>query len=85
MSSPLALQRSLGQLQVGVYASPAYLARPGVPAHPGALVRLFADCQIAPMPLTLAYSPTRHVNASLRVFIDWVLMQQHAPLAGTGR
>jgi DNA-binding transcriptional LysR family regulator len=149
--------RRVGELQVGVYAAPAYLAQAGVPAHPreladaqhrvvgflsantgkmltwpmrrgseqidiqgrtvltvddgnaylaaglaglgalwlldymaarqvarGTLVRLFEDWQIAPMPLTLAYSPNRHVSASLRVFIDWVveLMQQHAPVGG---
>jgi hypothetical protein len=29
----------------------------------------------------LAFPPNRHVNAKLRVFIDWIieLMQQHAP------
>jgi DNA-binding transcriptional LysR family regulator len=46
----------------------------------GELVRLFDDWQIAPMPLTLAYSPNRHVSARLRVFIEWVvgLMAAHA-------
>jgi DNA-binding transcriptional LysR family regulator len=38
----------------------------------GELVRLFDDWQMAPMPLTLAYAPNRHVSARLRVFIDWV-------------
>ena len=51
----------------------------------GELVRLFDDWQIAPMPLTLAYSPNRHVSARLRVFIDWVvgLMAEHAPVLPT--
>lgn len=46
----------------------------------GELVRLFDDWQIAPMPMTLAYSPNRHVSARLRVFIEWVvgLMAAHA-------
>jgi DNA-binding transcriptional LysR family regulator len=144
--------RHLGDLQIGVYASPVYLARAGVPAHPselathsivsflgarsrkafagimqrgeeriglqgrpalavddgnaylaaglaglgilwlphymakahrasGALVPLFEDWQLDPMPLYLAYPPNRHVSAKLRVFIDWVveLMREHAP------
>ncbi|MWV18478.1 LysR family transcriptional regulator [Pseudomonas sp. L-22-4S-12] len=143
--------RHLGDLQLGVYASPGYLARAGVPAHPselathaivsflgarsrkafagilqrgeeriglqgrpalavddgnaylaaglaglgilwlpqymakphrasGALVPLFEDWQLDPMPLYLAYPPNRHVSAKLRVFIDWVveLMREHA-------
>lgn len=148
--------RRVGDLPMGVYAAPAYLARAGVPAHPlaleqaghrivgflsahtgkilrcpmrkgeetvdiegrytlavddgnayleaglaglgalwlldymagphvarGALVRLFDDWQIAPMPLTIAWSPNRHVSARLRVFIEWVvqLMAQHADTA----
>jgi DNA-binding transcriptional LysR family regulator len=137
--------RRVADLQMGVYAAPAYLAQHGVPAHPrdleesqhrivgflstrtgkllawpmqregerieiagrtilavddgnayleagvaglgvlwlldymakahvarGELVRLFDDWQMAPMPLTLAYAPNRHVSARLRVFIDWV-------------
>ena len=137
--------RRVADLQMGVYAAPAYLAQHGVPAHPrdleesqhrivgflstrtgkllawpmqregerieiagrtilavddgnayleagvaglgvlwlldymakahvarGELVRLFDDWQMAPMPLTLAYAPNRHVSAKLRVFIDWV-------------
>jgi len=27
--------------------------------------------QVAPMPLHLAFTPNRHVGATLRVFIDW--------------
>jgi DNA-binding transcriptional LysR family regulator len=137
--------RRLGDLPMGVYAAPGYLAQHGVPAHPrdleqaqhrivgylststgkllawpmrrgdervevhgrtilavddgnayleagvaglgvlwlldymaaahvarGELVRLFADWQLAPMPMTLGYAPNRHVSARLRVFIDWV-------------
>lgn len=144
--------KHLGDLQIGVYASPGYLARAGVPAHPselathsivsflgarsrkafagimqrgeerigllgrpalavddgnaylaaglaglgilwlpqymakthrasGALVPLFEDWQLDPMPLYLAYPPNRHVSAKLRVFIDWVveLMGEQVP------
>ena len=149
--------RHVGDLCIGVYAAPGYLARAGVPAHPrelgdhqiisfpgartrqavsgvmrrgeerialqgrlalavddgnaylaaglaglgilwlpeymakaqqasGALLPLFEDWQLEPMPLYLAYPPNRHVSAKLRVFIDWVveLMAEHAPRVGAG-
>jgi DNA-binding transcriptional LysR family regulator len=151
--------RRVGDLQLGVYAAPSYLARLGRPAHPqaledsdhrivrfrwsgsgngfpyamrrgdehirlhgrhvlsiddgnaylagglaglgvlwlpdymarehlarGELVRLFEDWRIDPMPMYIAYPPSRHVSRKLRVFIDWIveLMAQHAPLAGPG-
>ena len=144
--------RHVGDLQLGVYAAPAYLAQAGTPAHPGdlgdpqhrivryrwanglpyamhrdgesvklqgryvlaiddgnayltaglaglgvlwlpdymakahvasgALVPLFADWRIDPMPMYLAYPPNRYVSKQLRVFIDWVveLMAAHAPV-----
>ncbi|WP_296945237.1 LysR family transcriptional regulator [uncultured Massilia sp.] len=147
--------RHVGDLQLGVYAAPSYLARAGLPAHPrdleaaphqvvgfrwsstgrnvpvtmtrgdetvrvagryvlgidegnaylaagvaglgvlwlpdymaqahaarGDLVRLFADWRLAPMPMHLAWPPSRHVSPRLRVFADWVaaLMARHAPV-----
>ncbi|SFD03056.1 LysR family transcriptional regulator [Massilia yuzhufengensis] len=149
--------RHVGDLQLGVYAAPAYLAQAGTPAHPGdlgdpqhrivryrwanglpyamhrdgesvklqgryvlaiddgnayltaglaglgalwlpdymakahvasgALVRLFADWRIDPMPMYLAYPPNRYVSKQLRVFIEWVveLMAVHAPVVGKTR
>jgi DNA-binding transcriptional LysR family regulator len=150
--------RHVGDLRIGVYAAPGYLARAGVPAHPselagqqivsflgartrqafsgvmqrgeerialqgrpvlavddgnaylaaglaglgilwlpeymakahrasGALLPLFEDWQLEPMPLYLAYPPNRHVSAKLRVFIDWVveLVAEHAPPVGFGQ
>ncbi|WP_252275502.1 LysR family transcriptional regulator [Pseudomonas subflava] len=136
--------RHLGDLRIGVYAAPAYLARAGVPEHPGemgghqivsflgarsrkafagvlrrgeerialqgrsaltvddgnaylvaglaglgilwlpeymakahrasgALVPLFEEWEVNPLPLYLAYPPNRHVSAKLRVFIDWMI------------
>jgi len=138
--------RRIGELRLGVYASPDYLAREGVPAHPadlidshhrvvrfrwlrgnggfpyamrrgeetakvggthilsiddgnayltaglsglgvlwlpdymarahvaaGRLLPLFEDWRIDPMPLSIAYPPTRHMSRKLRVFIDWVI------------
>lgn len=59
-----------GLAGLGVLWLPDYMAREQVAQ--GALVRLFEDWQLAPMPLYVAYPPNRHVGARLRVFIDWV-------------
>ncbi len=149
--------RHVGDLQLGVYAAPSYLAQAGTPAHPaelqdprhrivrfrwtnslpyvlqregetvkiagryllaiddgnayltaglaglgalwlpdymarehaasGALVRLFPEWRIDPMPLYLAYPPNRYLGKGLRVFIDWIveLMAVHAPVEPPGR
>lgn len=149
------MARRVGDLCLGVYAAPDYLARLGVPAHPreledsphrivgflwartgkpvpyamrkgneelrvngryvlavddgnaylaaglaglgvlwlpeymalasrasGALVPLFEDWRLDPMPMYVAFPPNRHISAKLRVFIDWVaeLMERHAPV-----
>ena len=69
-----------GLAGLGVLWLPDYMAKPHVAG--GTLVPLFADWQMDPMPLHVAYAPHRHVSAKLRVFIDWVaaLMAEHAPL-----
>ncbi len=48
----------------------------------GELVPLLEDWHHGPMPLHLAYRPTRHMSRRLRVFIDWIaeLMAVHAPV-----
>lgn len=70
-----------GLVGLGVIALPNYMAA----AHQavGALIPLFTQWRISPMPLYLAFPPNRHVNAKLRVFIDWIveLMEQHVPIA----
>ena len=70
-----------GLVGLGVIALPNYMAA----AHQavGALIPLFTQWRISPMPLYLAFPPNRHVNAKLRVFIDWIVevMQQHVPIA----
>lgn len=70
-----------GLVGLGVIALPPY----SWAAHQavGALIPLFTQWRISPMPLYLAFPPNRHVNAKLRVFIDWIveLMQQHVPIA----
>jgi DNA-binding transcriptional LysR family regulator len=64
---------------LGVLWLPLYMAR--VPLARGELVPLFEDWQVDPMPLHVAFPPSRHVSRKLRVFIDWVveLLAQHAP------
>ncbi|HBQ6570768.1 TPA: LysR family transcriptional regulator [Klebsiella pneumoniae] len=70
-----------GLVGLGVIALPNYMAA----AHQavGALIPLFTQWRISPMPLYLAFPPNRHVNAKLRIFIDWIveLMEQHVPIA----
>ncbi|WP_370429570.1 LysR substrate-binding domain-containing protein [Klebsiella pneumoniae] len=70
-----------GLVGLGVIALPNYMAA----AHQavGALIPLFTQWRISPMPLYLAFPPNRHVNAKLRVFINWIveLMEQHVPIA----
>lgn len=69
-----------GLAGLGVLWLPDYMASAHVAT--GALVPLFGDWQIDPMPLFIAYPPNRHVSKKLRVFIDWVieLMATHAPV-----
>lgn len=70
-----------GLVGLGVIALPNYMAA----AHQavGALIPIFTQWRISPMPLYLAFPPNRHVNAKLRVFIDWIVevMLQHVPIA----
>ena len=145
--------RHVGDLQLGVYAAPSYLAQAGTPSHPdelrdpghrvvrygwanalpyamrkgdetvkiegryvlaiddgnayltaglsglgvlwlpeymatehaasGALVPLFTDWRVDPMPLYVAYPPNRYNRKQLRAFVDWIveLMARHAPRA----
>jgi DNA-binding transcriptional LysR family regulator len=66
-----------GLAGMGVLWLPRYLAAPH--AAGGELVELFADWRLDPLPMTLAYPPTRHVSARLRAFMDWIdgLMAAH--------
>lgn len=56
-----------GLVGLGVIALPNYMAA----AHQavGALIPLFTQWRISPMPLYLAFPPNRHVNAKLRVLL----------------
>lgn len=71
-----------GLVGMGVLWLPRYMAE--AHAARSALVSLFDDWRIEPMPLYVAFAPNRHLSARLRVFIDWVveLMTVYAPLTG---
>ncbi len=60
-----------GLAGLGVLWLPQYMAKPYVAS--GALVKLFTDWSIEPMPLHVAYPPNRYVRRQLRVFIDWIV------------
>jgi DNA-binding transcriptional LysR family regulator len=60
-----------GLAGLGVLWLPEYMARKY--AANGELVALFADWQIDPMPLYVAYPSNRYVSKQLRVFIDWMI------------
>lgn len=68
-----------GVAGLGVLWLPHYMAHG--PTTRGELVPLFEDWLLDPMPLYVAFPPSRHVSRKLRVFIDWIieLMAQHAP------
>lgn len=68
-----------GVAGLGVLWLPQYMAR--TPMARGELVPLFEDWQLDPMPLHVAFPPSRHVSRKLRVFIDWIveLLGKHAP------
>lgn len=59
-----------GLAGMGVLWLPRYMAEPH--AARGELLPLLDDWQIDPMPMYLAYPPTRHVSAKLRVFMAWI-------------
>jgi len=69
-----------GLAGLGVLWLPHYMAQ----SHEarGELVAVFTDWCFAPMPMYVAFPPSRHVSAKLRVFIDWMvaLLQEHAPV-----
>ncbi|MFL6586870.1 MAG: LysR substrate-binding domain-containing protein [Luteimonas sp.] len=69
-----------GLAGMGVLWLPTYMAGPH--AASSELVTLFEDWTLDPMPMHVAFPPSRHVSAKLRVFIDWIveLMDVHAPV-----
>lgn len=73
-----------GLAGLGVLWLPKYMSKDSEAS--GALVPLFKDWSLDPMPLYVAFPPNRHISLKLRVFIDWVveLMAQHAPVSGRG-
>ena len=69
-----------GLVGLGILWLPEYLANAHVAS--GDLVPLFEQWQLDPMPMYVAFPPSRHVSAKLRVFIEWVveLMRSQGPL-----
>lgn len=67
-----AVVAGLGAAWLPQYMAAAHEAR-------GELVRLFADWEMPPMPLSLAWRPRPQVSARLRAFIEWMveLMAPH--------
>lgn len=59
-----------GLAGMGVLWLPRYMAGPHVAS--GELRALFEDWRIEPMPMYLAYPPTRHVGPRLRAFMAWI-------------
>src|SRR5690606_6850902 len=72
---------SAGVAGLGAVQLPSYMAQPNVES--GALIPLFVDWHMDPLPIYIAYHPNRHVSAKLRVFIDWLakLIAKHHPVA----
>jgi len=73
-----------GLAGMGVLCLPHYMAKPHLAR--GEILPLFEDWALEPMPLYLAFHPSRHVSVKLRVFIDWVIevMAEHAPVRQRG-
>ena len=69
-----------GVAGMGILWLPDYMSKPHLAR--AALVPVFDDWRIDPMPIYAAFPPNRHVSKKLRVFIDWVagLMAQHAQI-----
>ncbi|MFV3326795.1 LysR substrate-binding domain-containing protein [Pseudomonas sp. NY15372] len=69
-----------GLAGLGILWLPQYMAEPHLAS--GELLALFDDWQMPPMPMYLAFPPSRHVSAKVRVFIDWIteLMSERAPV-----
>lgn len=59
-----------GLAGLGALWLPRYMAEPHVAR--GELLRLFEGWSVDPMPMYLAYPPTRHVSPRLRAFIAWI-------------
>lgn len=72
-----------GLAGLGLLWLPHYMAEPHVAR--GELRPLLQEWRLEPMPMYLAYPPTRHVGAKLRVFMDWIdeLMARHAPIGAS--
>lgn len=58
-----------GVAGLGVIRIPTFMAKESI--ERGELLPLFEDWQFEPMPMYLAYPPSRYTSAKLRAFVDW--------------
>lgn len=70
-----------GLAGLGILWLPHYMARAHLAS--GELVSRFQGWHLDPMPLYIAFAPSRHASSKLRVFIEWVagLMVEYAPVS----
>ena len=68
-----------GLAGLGIVRLPRFMADPHLAS--GDLVALLQDWQTEPTSLYVAFPPSRHLSAKLRVFVDWVAetVAVHAP------
>lgn len=69
-----------GLAGLGILCLPHYMAQ--VHRASGELLPMLEDWQTTPMPLYIAFPASKHINARLRVFVDWVaaLVELHMPV-----
>ncbi|RXZ36288.1 LysR family transcriptional regulator [Oxalobacteraceae bacterium CAVE-383] len=60
-----------GVAGLGILHTLAFGARPHIDA--GRLMPLLTDWSSAPVPVSVIYSPNRHLSTRVRVFVDWMI------------
>lgn len=56
---------------LGIAHIPAFIAQPHIDA--GRLVPVLADWTADTIPVSIVYSPNRHLSTRVRVFVDWMI------------
>ncbi|MDB5764722.1 MAG: dmlR 13 [Herminiimonas sp.] len=56
---------------LGILHTPAFIAQPDIDA--GRLVPVLKHWSGEPAPISIVYSPNRHLSARVRVFVDWMV------------
>jgi DNA-binding transcriptional LysR family regulator len=60
-----------GLAGLGILHGPAFMVQPHIAA--GRLVPLLEDWSAEQVPLSIVYSPNRHLSTRVRVFVDWMV------------